>query len=95
MGQIIWSLPARDDLKQIGDYIAVDSPNYAARFLERIVSTTRRLELFPLIGQVVPEQSNDRVREVHCRPYRIIYHVQPNRCENARYHSRSARFDRF
>ena len=50
-----WSVPARNDLKQIYDYIAKDSKYYAQRVSQDIVPKTGTLTDFPEIGRVVPE----------------------------------------
>jgi toxin ParE1/3/4 len=49
-----WSVPARNDLKQIHDYIAKDSKFYARRVTQDIVAKTGKLTDFPEIGRVVP-----------------------------------------
>ncbi|MBE0508740.1 MAG: type II toxin-antitoxin system RelE/ParE family toxin [Marinospirillum sp.] len=36
---------------------------------------------FPLPGRKVPEYELDQIREVFCKPYRIIYHIKPNQID--------------
>ena len=44
---VIWSMPARNDLKQIYDYIAKDSKYYATSVVENVVSKAENLDEFP------------------------------------------------
>lgn len=73
--RIIWSAPAVADLEAIYDYIARDSPHYASRFVQRLISATEPLESFPNFGRVVPE-GDGRHREMLVRDYRILYRVE-------------------
>ena len=52
----------------------------ALRWHDRIVDTTLPLASFPLIGTLVPTDAfesippnADRLRQIICRPYRIVY----------------------
>lgn len=75
---VIWSIPARNDLKQIYDYIAKDSKYYATNVVENIFSKAENLDEFPEIGRVVPEIGDENVRELIIYSYRLIYEVAPN-----------------
>jgi len=75
---VIWSIPARNDLKQIYDYIAKDSKYYATNVVENIVSKAENLNEFPEIGRIVPEISDEKVRELFIYSYRLIYEVVIN-----------------
>jgi len=75
---VIWSIPARNDLKQIYEYIAKDSKYYATNVVEHIVSKAENLNEFPEIGRVVPEIGDENVRELIIYSYRLIYEVVPN-----------------
>jgi plasmid stabilization system protein ParE len=75
--QIIWSLQACDDLQEIVTFIAADNPTVAESFGFRLMSKVDVLAKFPLIGRVVPEESDENIRELILRPYRIIYKVLP------------------
>jgi plasmid stabilization system protein ParE len=52
---IRWSARARRHLESIYEYIAADSPNNAARMVERIQTSLRQIEMFPDSGRIVPE----------------------------------------
>src|SRR5687768_17718221 len=73
MAEIRWSLTSEADLREIEEYIARDSVVYAVRMVDRIVESVDRLEPFPLSGRMVPEFERTELREVICRPYRIVY----------------------
>ena len=76
-----WSAPARNDLRQIYDYIARDSRYYARVVIDKIVTSTEKLERFPDIGRVVPEIGDDNVKELFVYSYRILYEITPDRIE--------------
>ncbi len=70
-----WSNPAKNDLKQIYDYIAKDSKHYAKKVSLDIVESTEKLNEFANIGRVVPEIGNSNTRELLIYSYRLIYEV--------------------
>jgi addiction module RelE/StbE family toxin len=74
-----WTEPALFDLESIKDYIAKDSPYYAAQFTNRIVEAVETLPNHPLIGRVVPEAEDDTIRELLFQNYRIIYRSEQDR----------------
>jgi plasmid stabilization system protein ParE len=71
------------DLEAIRDYIAADSPRYAALVVERILGAVERLSMFPESGRVVPERNDPAIREVIVRPYRVVYRLRPGLVEIA------------
>lgn len=73
--QVIWTESAWEDMERIADTIAMDSPFYAASFVERIRDKSRRLAIIPEAGAIVPEFNNPQIREVFEKSYRLIYHV--------------------
>jgi len=78
-----WSPQSARDLESIRDYIAVDSPRYAALVIERIVVAVERLTQFPESGRIVPERNDPALREVIVAPYRVVYRVRPGLVEIA------------
>ncbi len=74
-GKIIWSLQAREDLRDIVTFIATDNPAAAESFSVRIMSKVDLLAQFPELGRVVPEENDESIREIILRPYRIVYQV--------------------
>jgi len=49
--------------------------------VDKITSRTEQIATFPLSGRIVPEFNVGQLRELFERPYRIIYHIRPNRIE--------------
>ena len=53
--QVEWAAIAQYDLKQIIDYIAIDSPDNASRILQKIKQKVSDLYTMPDRGRIVPE----------------------------------------
>ena len=70
-----WSIPAKEDLKQVHDYISKDSMFYARKVTEQIVDKSEALNNFPEMGRVVPEIGDANIREIFVYSYRLIYEV--------------------
>ena len=73
---ITWSPLAIDRASEIADYIALDKPLAAEKWINTIFSKVEDLELSPEIGRVVPEINNRQFRELIYGNYRIIYRVE-------------------
>jgi len=73
---VIWSDPARVDLRSIHDFIAHDSPHYAKKVAQDIVTKTDILDELPRVGKVVPELGNVAIRELSMYSYRILYEIR-------------------
>ena len=65
--QIVWSDPAWDDLEAAAEYIARDSESYAAAFVQNVKEAAASLAQFAERGQIVPEISNESIRELLVR----------------------------
>ena len=78
---VIWSLPAKKNLKQIYDYIAKDSKYYAKNVTQNIVEKTEQLSEFQEMGRVVPEIGDLNIRELIIYSYRVVYEISPRRIE--------------
>jgi len=61
------------DLESIRGHIAQDSPLYASLVVQRLVRSPERLLDFPESGRVVPERSQNDLREIIVRPFRVVY----------------------
>lgn len=72
---IVWSNPARADLRAIHDYIAKDSRHYAKRVVQDLMAKVDLLLTAPRMGRVVPEIGEDNVRELGLYSYRILYEL--------------------
>ncbi len=73
---VIWSEPARADLRSIHDFIAHDSQHYAKKVTQDIREKTDVLDGLPKVGKKVPELNNEAVRELSLYSYRIIYEIK-------------------
>ena len=83
MTKLVWSPQSLRDLENIRDYVAADSPRYAALVVGRIIQGVERLTGFPESGRVVPERNDPQIREVIVRPYRVVYRLRPGVVEIA------------
>jgi plasmid stabilization system protein ParE len=61
---VIWSQPAKADLRAIHDFIAHDSPHYAKKVVQDIREKTDVLERLPKIGKKVAKLNNEQIREL-------------------------------
>lgn len=77
---MIWTTPARNDLKHIHAFIADGSAFYAKKVAQDIQEKTEILNELPNIGKVVPELATAQVRELHIYSYRILYEVIDSDC---------------
>ena len=74
---VIWSIPAKEDLKKIHDYISEDSKYYAKQVIDSIVAKADSLLDFPKMGRKVPEIGDADIREFPIYSYRLI-----DKCKN-------------
>ena len=79
MAQIIWTEPALLDLNEIAEYIALDKLGAAIRLVQKVFSSTDRLEQFPELGCKPPELKKSRYLEIVVNPCRIFYRVEHNK----------------
>jgi len=76
--QVAWAEIAQHDLKQIVDYIAIDSPDNASRILQKIKQKTSTLYTMPDRFRIVPELKKQGIhtyRELIIAPWRVIYRI--------------------
>ena len=76
MARLIWTEAALNDLDAVADYIAVDKPVAASRYLLKVLEQVERLERFPQSGKCPPEYPGSPYREVIVPPCRIFYRVE-------------------
>jgi len=77
MAKVILSPLAIQDLKDIYEFISLDSVHYAEIVIERLLNQLTSLENFPARGRVVPEFQDQTIREIFEYSYRIIYRLEP------------------
>jgi toxin ParE1/3/4 len=76
--EIIWAVVAENDLKEIIEYIATDSPANALKILKRIKQKASSLYTLPERGRIVPDLQDQGIllyRELIIPPWRIIYRI--------------------
>lgn len=74
MVAITWTDPALQDLDAIADYIALDKPDAARRFVRKVFERVSLLATHPQLGPRVPELlPKTRYRQLVERPCRIFY----------------------
>ncbi len=74
--RLTWAPSARLDLRELASYIAESRPAAAARFVRHVFDAVEHLADFPESGRIVPEFNDPAIREVICRPCRIVYRVK-------------------
>lgn len=79
MARLIWSEPALGDLQGIAEYIALDKPEAASRYVKKVFQRVQRLATHPHSGKRPPELPRTPYREVVVPPCRIFYRVERNR----------------
>jgi plasmid stabilization system protein ParE len=72
-GNVTWTQTAWVDVEATADYIAKDSPRYAAAFVREVRDAARSLSHFAERGRVVPEFNDPSIRELFVRSFRLIY----------------------
>jgi len=76
--KVIWSNLAKEDLKDIIEYIAEKNLLNARNILKDIKKKTSNLYSFPIRGRIVPELKSQGIiqyRELIISPWRIIYKI--------------------
>ena len=69
--RVHWTQNAIEHLVNIYEYIALNSPTYASRMVDRITHRSEQIADQPLSGRKVPEYQTEDIRELIEKPYRI------------------------
>lgn len=77
--EVEWAESAFSSLFDAIEYIARDSPSYAAAFAIRAERAAASLDMFPERGRRVPEFNDPAVRELPVASHRLIYRIGTNR----------------
>ncbi len=75
MVEIRWTDQAIEDIENIAQFIAQDSPRYAKIQAQRFFTGVDILKTQPKLGRMVPEIEEDQLRELIQGNYRIIYKI--------------------
>ncbi len=76
--EIAWARTAETDLKEIVNYIAIDSPVNALRIFQKIKKNASSLYNMPERCRIVPELKEQGImqyRELIVKPWRIIFRI--------------------
>jgi toxin ParE1/3/4 len=73
--RVRWTEPAWSHLEAAAEYIAQDSPRYAAALIREARDAARSLRSFANRGRVVPETSDPNIRELFVWSYRLLYRL--------------------
>ena len=76
--KIIWTELAVEKLEEIADYIALDNPSAALKWVNKMQKAVNKLKDFSEIGRKVPEIKRDNIYEIIEDNYRIIYKINSN-----------------
>ena len=76
MARIIWTESALQDLDQIADYISLDKPTAANRFVQRVFDQVEQLASLPKSGSIPNELNGTPYRQLVIPPVRIFYREQ-------------------
>ena len=79
--KVIWSKESLKQLIEIEIFIAKDSPDRAAIFLNKLIARGEKTKDYPYKGRIVPEFSMDEIREVFEKSYRIVYKISKDQIE--------------
>jgi toxin ParE1/3/4 len=77
--KVIWTEIAWRDLESVAEYIARDSVHYAGVFVREIRAASRTLGVYSERGRIVPELSDNSIRELLVGNYRLIYGVEADK----------------
>ena len=75
---VTWSPEAIEDLDSIAEYITKDSEFYARAVVSKLLTTARNIPNQPFIGRIVPEISDEKIRERFVYSYRLVYKINSN-----------------
>ena len=73
MARLRWTEPALSDLESIAEYIALDKPDAARRYVQRVFRAIERLAQFPDFGVIPPEIPHLPYRQIVIPPCRVFY----------------------
>jgi toxin ParE1/3/4 len=79
--RVHWTNNAIEHLVNIYEHIALNSPTYAKRMVDRITRRSEQIADQPLSGRKVPEYEAEDIRELIEKPYRIIYRIKSDQID--------------
>jgi addiction module RelE/StbE family toxin len=79
--RVHWTQNAVEHIVNIYEHIALNSPTYANRMVDKITRRSEQITDQPLSGRKVPEYQTDDIRELIEKPYRIIYRIKADQID--------------
>jgi len=79
--RVHWTENAIGHLVNIYEYIAINSPTYGKRMVDRITRRSEQIAKQPLSGRKVPEYDAKDIRELIEKPYRIVYRIKQDQID--------------
>jgi plasmid stabilization system protein ParE len=76
MVRIVWTEVSLDDLKEIFEYISVDSIRYANLTVNKIYQGAQVISVSPYAGRIVPVFKKTLIRKLIIDNYSIIYRIK-------------------
>jgi len=80
--KILWTRESLTNLADIEAFISEDNPEKAIEFIDYLIKQCDRLIQNPYSGRVVQEISNNDIRELIVKKYRIVYRIQNREIHN-------------
>lgn len=77
--EIVWTESALAKVEAIGHFIALDSPEKASKFIDKLLHSVERLAEFPYSGPLLPQ--HPAFRQLVWENYKIVYRVTENKIE--------------
>ena len=76
---VVWTVLAEQRALEAVDFIAMDRPEGASKWLDQLLERVAKLDRFARRGRVVPEIGRPTHREIWHAPYRVIYRADATR----------------
>ena len=76
MARVVWTEPALQNLDEIADYISLDKPAAASRFVQRVFERIEQFASQSKSGSVPAELKGTPYRQQVIPPVRIFYRAQ-------------------
>ena len=70
---VVWSPLALEKLSDVAEFISLDNPLAAEKWVNEVFDKTELLGSMPEMGRLVPEMPHMNYREIIFGHYRIIY----------------------
>lgn len=76
--KLLYSQEAKEQLRNIKEYISKDNKEYARQYLIKIKSKLEILENYPYVGKVNATFNMENIREFVVLGYKVIYKINQN-----------------